>query len=98
MNTAASEASRPPDSEPPRWIPINDYPGDQRFDDVPGSPGASYWGEVGTTVDGRWSWTIIACDDSANQWDAATGVVDTEEQAKQQVEQWVPSIGADGRA
>lgn len=70
------------------WVPINDYPGDQRFDDVPGTPTTSFWGEIGLTGAGRWSWTIVATDDNANQWDTAGGVTDSEEAAKRVVEAW----------
>ncbi|MBO0676825.1 hypothetical protein JRC04_05050 [Mycolicibacterium sp. S2-37] len=73
-----------------QWVPINDYPGDQRYDDVPGTEDASYWGEIGTADAGRWSWTIIATDDQAEQWEAAGGFVDTEDEAKAAVEAWRP--------
>lgn len=72
------------------WIPINDYPGDQRFDDVPGTATLSFWGEIGRTGDERWSWTIVATNDSAAQWEAAGGIADTEEDAKTAVEAWRP--------
>ncbi|BBY54160.1 hypothetical protein H7J07_05990 [Mycobacterium koreense] len=72
------------------WVPINDYPGDQRFDAVPGTPEMSYWGEIGPASDGRWSWTIISTDDWANQAEVDGGVVDCEEDAKRAVEAWRP--------
>lgn len=72
------------------WTPINDHPGDQRYDAVPGTPSASYWGEIGPEGHESWSWTIVGTDDSANQWEADGGVVSTESDAKAKVESWTP--------
>ncbi|WP_301124004.1 hypothetical protein [Mycolicibacterium fortuitum] len=70
------------------WKPINDYPGDQLYDDIPSTPTASFWGEIGREQNGVWSWTIMATDDQAQQWEAAGGVADTEDAAKRTVETW----------
>lgn len=75
------------------WVPINDYPGDQRFDHIKGNDRASYWGEIGTTSDGGWSWTIIGTNDAADQWDEASGRASTQAEAKAVVEAWRPSDG-----
>lgn len=71
------------------WEPINDHPGDQRYDHIPGSSGRSHWGEVGPEHNGRWSWTIISVDDGANQ-EEFSGTVATEADAKAFVEAWRP--------
>lgn len=71
------------------WVPINDYPGDQQYDHVPGTTEVTYWGEIGTSY-GRWSWTILACNEEGDYWEAAGGEVDTEAEAKTQVENWKP--------
>jgi len=72
------------------WVPINDYPGDQQYDYVPGTAEVSYWGEIGTSSNSRWSWTILATNDDGDYWEAAGGAVDTEAEAKAQVENWKP--------
>lgn len=78
------------------WIPINDYPGDQQYDAVPGTEHVSYWGQIGTNArypgesNPAWSWTIMATDDDCNQWEAAGGNVATEAEAKTIVEAWTP--------
>ena len=71
------------------WVPINDYPGDQMFDNVPGTPLVSHWGEIGTDSPSGWSWVIMATDDDG-QWEAAAGHVGTEAEAKAAVEKWKP--------
>lgn len=44
------------------WIPINDFPGDQQYDSIPGTEHASYWGQIGTNCrypgesSPAWSW------------------------------------------
>lgn len=71
------------------WLPINDYPGDQRYDAIPGTPDFSYWGEVGTT-EGGWTWTIVRTDDHGSTVDVDGGTVATEAEAKAKVEGWTP--------
>lgn len=87
MATVTAEAPEPV------WVPINDYPGDQRFDSLAGDESHSYYGEIGT--DSRykdkglfWSWTIIAVDDSGANEDVDSGFVASEEEAKRAVEGW----------
>lgn len=72
----------------PQWEPINDFPGDQRYDYVPGTKDVSFYGEIGTEHPSGWSWTIIATNDSADQWEPASGKVATEVEAKEAVENW----------
>lgn len=77
------------------WFPLHPElePLDQGYDDVPGSPIVSRWGQVGPEG-GRgqpaWSWTIRATDDAGDQWDEASGFADTEAEAKAAVEGWRP--------
>lgn len=72
------------------WIPINGYPGDQRFEDIRSpDPDVSYWGEIGTNGRAGWSWTIVAMSDTAS-WDQESGAVSTEDEAKRAVEEWRP--------
>ena len=78
------------------WIPINDYPGDQQYDNVPGTALVSYWGEIGRDYPTGWSWVIMATDDHGDQWEAAVGRVDTEAEAKAAVEQWKPEVSPAG--
>lgn len=73
------------------WIPINDHPGDQRYDAIAGTEEVSYWGEIGPDRDEVWSWTIVGANDSAEQWDAAAGTAATELEAKRAVETWRPT-------
>ncbi|WP_100514182.1 hypothetical protein [Mycobacteroides abscessus] len=73
------------------WIAINDYPGDQRLDAVPGTEDVSYWGEIGNDEHGRWDWTIVATNDRGDQWEVDGGNVVTEAQAKKVVEEWSPA-------
>lgn len=70
------------------WTPINDYPGDQRYDDILGTSQASYWAEIGPDGASKWSWTIIGTDDYGNQWEVAGGIVSNELAAKTAVEEW----------
>lgn len=77
---------RGPDSGEPRWIPINDHPGDQLWDGIPGDGGRSYWGEIGPEGARSWSWTII----STPCVEVDGGVVATELDAKREVERWRP--------
>lgn len=71
------------------WVPINGYPGDQRYDDVPGTRTRSYWGEIGT-FDDRWSWNIMFTDEDGSSGDEDGGSCATETQAKAVVETWRP--------
>lgn len=79
----------------PKWVPINNFPGDQLYDDVPGTEDKSYWGTIGPEHDGRWGWSITGCDDSGDQWDEASGRVGDEATAKAMVETWTPTLVAD---
>lgn len=71
------------------WIPINDYPGDQQFDDIPPTATKSFWGQIGREGDG-WSWSIMSTDDACNQRDEAYGQAPDEAAAKRAVETWRP--------
>lgn len=75
------------------WVPINDHPGDQRYDAVPGTDDTSYWGEIGPDHPTGWTWTIIAHDNAGNQWDADGGKAGSEAEAKMRVETWQPYQG-----
>ena len=75
-----------------KWEPINDHPGDQLYDNIPGTADTSYWGEIGE--DGRphtgpWSWSIMA-KNGDDQWEEDNGYADTEAAAKAAVEGWRP--------
>ncbi|KXO91036.1 Uncharacterised protein (plasmid) [Tsukamurella tyrosinosolvens] len=72
------------------WIPINDYPGDQRYDHLPSTADALHWGEIGSDDTGAWTWTIVASD-GIEQWEAESGVTATEGAAKAAVEAWRPA-------
>ena len=76
----------------PAWTPINDYPGDQRLDPLPGLPG--HFAEVGTTADGQWSWTVAAITDDGTE-DLTEGYVGTEDAAKAAALAWAPPVKAD---
>lgn len=85
---ALAERLRGPRGE---WVPINDFPGDQRYDHIRGNALASFWGEIGREHPTGWSWTIIATNDAADSWEPASGRVDTEAEAKAAVEAWTPT-------
>lgn len=70
------------------WIPINDYPGDQQYDSIPGTADLSFWATIGTDHPTGWTWTIQATNDAGDQWDQDGGKVDTEQAAKAAVEAW----------
>lgn len=71
------------------WIPINDYPGDQRYDSLPSTVDALHWGEIGSDGAGGWTWTIVASD-GIDQWEAENGKAATEAEVKAAVEAWRP--------
>lgn len=78
------------------WEPIGDYPGDQQFDDVPGTRDVSYWGEIGSTgnIMVGWSWAILAHrrGDISERWQEDGGTADDEALAKAAVEAWLPPV------
>ncbi|SEC76626.1 Uncharacterised protein (plasmid) [Tsukamurella tyrosinosolvens] len=76
------------------WIPINGYPGDQRYEGIPGTPEVSYFGEIAAASfeGGPWGWEIFAVTDGVETLRTVTsGVAATEAAAKAAVETWRPT-------
>lgn len=72
----------------PKWVPINDYPGDQQYDIPVGTETESFWAEIGNEGD-CWSYTIMATNDGET-YEVANGRCASEAAVKTTVEGWRP--------
>lgn len=72
------------------WEAIERAEDEQITDDLPQTEEASFWGEVRPGSRGQWRWRIMATDASLDQWPVDSGVADSEEKAKVEVEHWQP--------
>ena len=71
-----------------KWAPINDYPGDQRYDHIRGTADTSYWGQIGADGDHGWHWCIVAQNADGDTWETASGTAEDEAAAARIVEHW----------